>query len=198
MTTITVERFQQLLAAAQPPDVPDVLDVRTPGEFAAVHIPGARLQPLDALDCGAVLAGRADRDLAAATPIYLVCHSGARAGQAAKKFAAAGFDRCVVVEGGTAAWVKAGFEVERGRSAVLPLPRQMQLLMGTIILTGVLLAWFVSPAWVWLAGFVGAGLVFAGLTDICPMRDVLARAPWNRAGGSAAAAGSPGKPCCLR
>jgi hypothetical protein len=44
----------------------------------------------------------------------------------------------------------------------------------------VFLAAFVHPAWIWLAGFVGAGMVMAGLTDFCPARTLLAKAPWNQ------------------
>jgi hypothetical protein len=47
---------------------------------------------------------------------------------------------------------------------------------------GFLLGWCVHRGFFGLAGLVGAGLVFAGVTDICGMAIVLAKAPWNRSG----------------
>jgi len=49
------------------------------------------------------------------------------------------------------------------------------------VLIGSLLGWFVSPWWLLLSGFIGAGLVFAGATDTCGMAMMLSRMPWNRA-----------------
>jgi len=156
--------------------------VRTPAEFAGVHVPGARLLPLDTLDCGTVLAGHNQTRNGA--PIYILCHSGVRAKKAAEKFAAVGFKDCVVVEGGTQAWADAGFPVERGESSVLPLDRQLQLTIGSMVLAGVLLAQFLNPSWIWLSGFAGCGLMFAGLSGICPMRSLIATMPWNQGGAA--------------
>ena len=165
--------------------------MRTPAEYSAVHVPGARLYQLDGLDCGAVIAARTGANH---TPIYILCHSGVRAGKAAVKFAEAGFAETVVVEGGTQAWVDAGLPVERsGKGAVLPLDRQLQLTVGALVITGVLLSHFVNANWVWLSGFVGAGLMMAGATGFCPMRSMLALMPWNQK-GKCCGGGSCG--CC--
>lgn len=158
----------------------DLIDVRTPSEYDAVHLAGAALFPLDTLDCGQVLSGRRG---APGSPVYILCHSGMRANRAAEMFEKSGFNDCVVVDGGTAAWAKAGYPVERGERRVLPLDRQLQLTMGCIVLTGVLLSHFINPSWIWLSGFVGAGLMFAGTTGICPMRSLIARMPWNQSTG---------------
>lgn len=174
MKTISVHELQSLLAGSGPVDL---IDVRTPAEFSSVHVPGAKLLPLDGLDCRAALAARAT---APGAPLYVLCHSGARAAKAAAKFGEAGFENCVVVEGGTQAWAEAGLPVERGARRVLPLDRQLQVTLGSIVLAGVLLAQFANPAWIWLSGFVGAGLVFAGLSGICMMRSLIAKMPWNQ------------------
>ena len=58
--------------------------------------------------------------------------------KAAAKFASAGFENCVVVDGGTQAWADAGLPVERGEHTVLPLDRQVQVAIGSIVLAGVL------------------------------------------------------------
>lgn len=185
MKIITINELNRLRSSGQPLTL---IDVRTPAEFAAVHVPGARLMPLDTLDCAGVLAGR-DKS-GEGSPIHILCHSGVRAKKAAEKFAAVGFKDCLVVEGGTQGWVDAGLPVERGARTVLPLDRQMQLTIGTMVIVGVLLSYFLNPAWIWLSGFAGCGLFFAGLTGICPLRSVIAKMPWNQ--GSADAK----KSCC--
>jgi len=174
MKSISITELKNLLSGEKSINL---IDVRTPAEFAGVHVPGAHLLPLDTLDCGTVLAGHNKTNTGA--PIYVLCHSGVRANQAAEKFANVGFSDCVVVEGGTQGWVDAGFPVERGERAVLPLDRQMQLAIGLVVLSGVLLS-LLNPAWIWLSGFAGCGLIFAGLSGICPLRSVIAKMPWNQ------------------
>lgn len=174
MKTISVQDLHNTLASGTPVDL---IDVRTPSEYETVHVNGAELFPLDSLACKKVAAARKS---AAGSPVYILCHSGMRAKRAAEMLEKAGTCECVVVEGGTAAWVDAGYPVERGERSVLPLDRQLQITMGCIVLTGVLLSRFVNPSWIWLSGFVGAGLIFAGTSGICPMRSLIARMPWNQ------------------
>ena len=175
MKNITVQELQKILASGTPVDL---IDVRTPAEYASEHVPQARLYQLDRLDCGAVLA---ERKAESHSPIYILCHGGTRAGKAAVKFAEAGFAEAVVVEGGTQAWVDAGLPVERAAKAtVIPLDRQLQMTIGALVVTGVLLSHFVNPNWIWLSGFVGAGLLMAGATGFCPMRSLIALMPWNQ------------------
>jgi len=175
MKSITINELNHLRSSGKPLML---IDVRTPAEFEAVHVAGARLLPLDNLDCAAVLAER--EKSGAASPIHILCHSGARAKRAAEKFAAVGFKDCLVVEGGTQAWAAAGLPVERGERAVLPLDRQMQTIIGLMIIAGVALAQLVDPAWIWLSGFAGLGLLVAGVTGFCPLRMVVSRMPWNQ------------------
>lgn len=148
-----------------------LIDVRTPIEFAQVHAVGATQVPLDALDPSAfpVEPGQ--------IPV-LLCKSGGRAGKAAERLAAVGID-CCVVEGGTDAWVSAGLPVVRS-TKVISLERQVRIAAGALVLTGVLLAWLVHPYLIGLTAFVGAGLMFAGITNTCGMALVLARMPWNQ------------------
>lgn len=153
-----------------------LLDVRTPVEYAEVHAPKAMNVPLDQLNPKAL---SEDRKFNPAQPVYLLCRSGTRAGKAAEKFAQAGFDNAVVVEGGTLAWIDAGLPVTRGVAKVISLERQVRIGAGSLVLIGVLLAYFVHPYFIGLSAFVGAGLVFAGTTDWCGMGLLLAKAPWN-------------------
>ena len=66
-----------------------------------------------------------------------------------------------------------------GRKSIW-LERQVRIAAGSLVVLGALLGWLVHPAFVGLSAFVGAGLVFAGVTDTCGMGMVLARMPWNR------------------
>lgn len=159
----------------------DLIDVRTPVEFREVHVAGARNVPLDRLDPAEVLRCR---DASKDEPIYLICRSGSRGRQACEKFQAAGFGNIVNVEGGTLACVEAGLPVNRGKKAI-SLERQVRISAGLLVLLGALLGWFLHPAFVGLSAFVGAGLVFAGITDTCGMGLLLARMPWNRVSGGA-------------
>ncbi len=148
-----------------------LLDVRTPAEFQEVHVEFAKNVPLDQLEPAAL-------GLMCDEPVYLICRSGGRGKQACERLEKAGFSKVFNVEGGTLACVDAGLPVMRGR-AVMSLERQVRIAAGSLVLLGALLAWMVNPAFVALSGFVGAGLVFAGVTDSCGMGMILARMPWN-------------------
>ncbi len=171
--TVSPHELQRLLAAdsALP-----LLDVRTPAEYAGARLTQARNVPLDRLNPGTI----AGLSLPEGKPVYLLCQAGKRAAMAAEAFAAAGRDVGVVVEGGLNAWTAAGLPVEKGTGGVISLERQVRIGAGSLVLLGVLLGHFVHPGFYWLSGFVGAGLVFAGVTDFCGMALVLAKCPWNR------------------
>jgi rhodanese-related sulfurtransferase len=154
----------------------DLIDVRTPIEFGEVHVAFARNVPLDQLNPKEIWGQRKD---SADEPLYLICKSGARGRQAAEKFKQAGFENVVNVDGGTSAAEQAGLALVHG-AKMMSLERQVRIVAGSLILTGVVLGFAVHPYLFGLAGFVGAGLVFAGVTDTCGMGLLLARMPWNR------------------
>jgi len=173
MKTIAPANLQELLNSHAELTL---LDVRTPVEFAEVHVPQARNVPLDQFDPKTLLAsGQLSKD----QPAYILCRSGARATKAAEKFAKEGLDNAVVVEGGTLAWIEAGLPVNRGTAKVISLERQVRIAAGSLVLAGVLLAIFVHPYFIGISAFVGAGLIFAGITDWCGMGLLLAKLPWN-------------------
>lgn len=158
----------------------DLIDVRTPVEFREVHATIARNVPLDQLDPTAFVQahnGKGDE------PLYVICRSGSRGRQACERFHAAGFNNVVNVEGGTLAWAEVGLPVVRGKKTI-SLERQVRIAAGSLVLVGVVLGWFVHPVLFGLSAFVGAGLVFAGITDTCGMGLLLAHAvePDRRAG----------------
>jgi rhodanese-related sulfurtransferase len=160
----------------------ELIDVRTPVEFAEVHAQYARNVPLDALQPAELIRDRGPAD----PPLYVICRSGSRAKQACEKFQAAGFASVVNVEGGTLAWIEAGLPVLRGKK-MISLERQVRIAAGFLVVLGVVLGWLVHPAFVGLPAFVGAGLIFAGVTDTCGMGLLLARMPWNRGGDAKSA-----------
>ena|SRR5579872_5012451 len=154
----------------------DIVDVRTPVEYREVHVEVARNVPLDQLDAAALMQTRCG---SADEPVYVICRSGSRGQQACEKFLKAGFLNVMNVEGGTMACVEAGLPVVRGKQAI-SLERQVRIAAGSLVLLGALLGWFVHPAFIGLSAFVGAGLIFAGITDTCGMGLILAQMPWNQ------------------
>lgn len=151
----------------------DLIDVRTPLEFQEVRAATARNVPLDRLDPHEVMKNRNGG------PLYLICKSGARGGKAQQKFVEAGYSDVINVEGGTEAWVAAGLPVVRGKK-VMSLERQVRIAAGFIVLVGALLGIFVHPYFAGISAFVGAGLMFAGITDTCAMGMLIAKMPWNQ------------------
>jgi rhodanese-related sulfurtransferase len=153
----------------------DLIDVRTPVEFREVHVEIARNVPLDQLDAAALMQAR---NGSANEPLYVICRSGSRGQQACEKFLKAGFSNVVNIEGGTMACVDAGLPLVRGKKAI-SLERQVRIAAGSLVLLGAALS-FIHPAFIGLSAFIGAGLVFAGITDTCGMGMMLARMPWNQ------------------
>jgi rhodanese-related sulfurtransferase len=172
VTTISPQQLADLCRGGKI----DVIDVRTSVEFRELHATGARNVPLDRLDPAAVMQ---DRNRRQDELLYVICRSGSRGRQACEKFLAAGFTNVVNVEGGTLAWAESDLPVVRGKKAI-SLERQVRIAAGSLVLLGALLGWLAHPVFVALSAFVGAGLVFAGITDTCGMGLLLSRMPWNQ------------------
>jgi len=154
----------------------DLIDVRTPLEYRDVHVEFAKNVPLDQLDPEAIMRAR---NGSSGEPLYVVCQLGGRSHKACEAFHKKGFTNVVNVEGGTEACVAAGLPLKRGKKAI-SLERQVRIVAGFLILTGVILGWQVHPAFYGLSGFVGAGLLFAGLSNTCGMGMLLSKMPWNQ------------------
>ncbi len=159
-------------AAALLRDGAMLVDIRDPDEHAREHIPGARNLPLASLSTIA----------STGHPILFHCRSGARtAANAARLAQAAPGCAVFVVEGGLDAWKQAGLAVAADRGQPLELMRQVQIAAGSMVVLGVALGATVTPWAFLLSGFVGAGLVFAGVTGTCGLARVLRHMPWNSA-----------------
>lgn len=154
----------------------ELIDVRTPIEFREVHARLARNVPFDRLNPNEIAAGK---NGAVDLPLYVICKRGSRGAKAAQALVDAGHCNVVNVEGGTEAWADLGLPVNRGKKA-MSLERQVRLAAGFIVLVGALLGIFVHPYFAGIAAFVGAGLMFAAITDTCAMGMLIAKMPWNQ------------------
>ena len=90
------------------------VDVREPDEFAAGHIPGARLYPRGFLEVRADLEHpKRDEWLRDRTrPLVLYCGGGQRSALAAETLQQMGFERVVSLAEGWAGWSRRGYPVE--------------------------------------------------------------------------------------
>jgi rhodanese-related sulfurtransferase len=163
-----------------------LVDVRSPLEFECEHIVGSVNLPLEALD------SRFD-EVSRKGQLVVICRSGKRAERGAYTLMGRGFQPRVL-DGGLLAWRKAGLPLKEGRKR-LSIERQIQLVVGTGVFTGVVLGAYVSPWFLLLPGFFGAGLTFAGLSGTCALGILLAKAPWNKLESTSAQSQS-GKSCC--
>jgi rhodanese-related sulfurtransferase len=148
-----------------------LIDVREPSEYSGEHIEGAKLLPLSSFS--------ADK-IPQEQPFILYCQSSNRSGQAAKKLFSAGFTEVTHLEGGLNNWKQQGLPTKINKNAPISIMRQVQIIAGTLVLTGTLLGAFVSPKWLFLSGFVGGGLLFAGVSNTCMMATLLSKLPYNQ------------------
>ncbi|MEU9338816.1 rhodanese-like domain-containing protein [Streptomyces sp. NPDC048290] len=152
-----------------------VVDVRTPGEYASGHLPGALNIPLDQLERALPVLRRVHGEL------LVVCASGARSANACARLAEAGI-AAMTLTGGTADWSRRGHALGRpasGGRAVWPMERQVRLTAGALVLTGLGLG-LLHPAGLLLSAGIAGGLVFSALSGTCGMAALLAKLPHNR------------------
>lgn len=172
---MTIEVISPREAQAQLAQGAKLIDIRDADEYLHEHIPEAHLAPLAALEQGSLPANlRAER-------VIFHCQSGKRTQNAAAKLHAIAAPAQVwLLEGGIDGWKAAGLSVAKDQSQPLPLMRQVQIAAGSLALLGVVLGYAVNSAFFMLSGFVGAGLILAGVTGFCGMARILDKMPWNR------------------
>jgi rhodanese-related sulfurtransferase len=156
-----------------------LVDIRSPDEYARERIPNARLHPLSRITANSI------GDDAPAVIFH--CRSGFRTAANAATLAAAAKCKAYVLEGGLEAWRDTGLPTIKDAKRPIEIMRQAQILIGSLILFGVLLGMLVTPAFNIIPAFMGAGLIFAGVTGSCGMAKMLTFLPMNR---QAAKAGS--------
>lgn len=164
-----------------------LVDIREADERAREQVPGARHMALSTLE---------DADLALhdGKPVIFHCRSGARTAAHAPRLAEKVGSECeaYIVEGGIDAWKMAGLPVVTDRRQPIELQRQVQIGAGSLAFLGTVLGVSLSPWFLIVPGFVGAGLLMAGVTGFCGMAQMLMRAPWNRAAYAAVAKSNAG------
>jgi rhodanese-related sulfurtransferase len=149
-----------------------LVDVRTPSEFRSQHIHGSINLPLESF--------KADKlPFKRETAIHVICQSGGRSAKFCDKLQDNGYLSVYDVDGGVDAWKASGMELVNGEKS-MSMERQVRIAAGTMVIIGVAFGAAVAPAWYALSGFIGAGLVFAGVTDTCGMGMALAKMPWNQ------------------
>lgn len=149
-------------------------DVRSGVEYEGKHLPEAENIPLDTIESGEAL-NRLPKDKS----IILICKSGVRSQKALNCLKEAGYTNLETVEGGMDRCAKEDFDFIENKN-VISLERQVRIAAGSLVVIGVVLSLFVSQSFIALSAFVGAGLVFAGITDTCGMGMLLLKAPWNK------------------
>ncbi|OZY84492.1 hypothetical protein CBP51_14920 [Cellvibrio mixtus] len=156
-----------------------ILDVRTAAEVKAASLPDCLHIPLHELT-----AERLQSEIAAkgknGAQIFLLCQAGRRAEMAAEQLQGKFNAELVIIEGGMNAVKQSNIPLAEQGKNVIPLERQIRIVAGLLVITGAALGTWVNPAFYGLSAFVGAGLVFAGVTDICAMGMLIAKAPWNK------------------
>lgn len=98
----------RLLERLASEDAPPLIDVRTPEEYRAGHLPGAVNIPLqDFMRRFSELASYRDRE------VVLYCETGARATYGGRWLASQGFRELRLLDGHMIAWRRAGLPTER-------------------------------------------------------------------------------------
>ncbi len=155
-----------------------IVDVRTPGEYASGHLPGALNIPLDRIGHSLPELRQAAGD----QELLLVCASGTRSENAARTLAGHGI-RATSLTGGTTSWSAHGHPLRypaEGPRRVWAMERQVRFTAGSLVLLGLLLGLLVHPAFELLSAGIAAGLVFSALTDTSGKAVVLGKLPFNR------------------
>ncbi len=150
-----------------------LIDIREVDEYAREHIPGALSIPLSTLETSNI-------DLAPDAHVVFHCRSGMRTNDHCERLASHVRADASILKGGLNAWKEESLPIQINHSAPLEINRQVQITAGSIILAGVVLGAAVNPLFYALSGFIGAGLVFAGVSGWCGMAHVLSAMPWNR------------------
>ncbi|WP_084591526.1 rhodanese-like domain-containing protein [Gilvimarinus agarilyticus] len=175
---MTIERHSAQQAAEQHHQC-CVIDIRTAAEVKACHLPGSIHIPVNEITPERVRGALHDAGKTG-QPVYLLCQSGKRADMAANTLNGQLDEPLIIIEGGVNALTETSATLVNGTKTAISLECQVRIAAGGLVVTGVLTGFFIHPAFFALSGFVGTGLMFAGITDTCAMGMLIARMPWNR------------------
>jgi rhodanese-related sulfurtransferase len=151
----------------------ELVDVREPAEYRAMHIYDAHSIPLAKIGKAALPNGSG--------ALVVHCLKGGRGAEACEILAKRNPGRDIYnLAGGITAWEAAGLPVVAAGRSIMPLDRQVQLAVGITLLVFAGLTYFENPLFVLASGAIGLGLAVAGATGFCGMARLLAHAPWNQ------------------
>lgn len=152
-----------------------LIDVREPAEFRSEKIVQATNIPLSKITAQDV-----QQLMDGDKRVIMSCRSGKRSLDACNKLIQdVGID-LYTLEGGIMVWQQQGLAVEKSTSKMLPLDRQVQLVISLMILIGLLISYTISSYGLLLPLMAGVGLLNAALTGWCGMAKLLAKMPWNQ------------------
>lgn len=150
-----------------------LIDVREPVEYEAEFIEGSQNLPLSQLKLEQI-------SILEDQKLVLHCQSGGRSMMACKQLKDEGFVfEAWNLEGGIVAWKEAELPVKSSNKKILLLDRQVQIVIGLIVLVGTLLGLWINSTWFALPIIIAIGLINAGLTGWCGLAKLLAKMPWN-------------------
>jgi rhodanese-related sulfurtransferase len=154
-----------------------VVDVRTPAEYRSMRVKGAINMPLNEISADKIKSKFGDNE------VLIICQAGVRGSNACEIINKQGFEKAINIEGGTTAWVNANFPTEKDSNScsVISVDRQVRIIAGSLVVLGIVASILSGNSnWQFLSLFIGAGLVFAGVTNTCGMAYFLAKMPWNK------------------
>ncbi len=164
---------EDALSLAQKDPQVKLLDVRSVLEFNQAHIKDSINIPINMLSAKL-------GELSQIKQSYVVfCRTGNRSPMAADMLIQSGMQAVKVMQGGLTRWQKEGLPVIKGEGG-MSLERQVRIIAGSLVLSGILLSWFAHWAFILISVFVCCGLIFAGLTDNCLMGMLLMKLPYNK------------------
>lgn len=175
MKTMTVseltEKFK-LGSSEQHSDI-IIIDIRSPEEYRHEHIHAAINIPISEIHT------LTDKQYTNKIAIFH-CSSGTRTQLNQSALASTAFQQTYCLNGGIEAWKRSGLEVNKAVNAPIDVMRQVQIIVGLMIVLGLSLS-NLSTYFLLLPAVAGIGMLIAGITGFCGMAEILKFLPWNRA-----------------
>ncbi|WP_434746157.1 rhodanese family protein [Candidatus Pantoea rara] len=153
-----------------------LVDIRDRADFLREHIPQALSLPLTEINTGKTVEGSDQQ------PVIFHCQAGMRTTNNAEQLMrAASSGNVFLMSGGINAWKSAALPIIEDKKQPLPIIRQVHITAGILVLVGVIAGYAVDSRLFLLSGFIGAGLIFSGVSGFCGMASLLQKMPWNKA-----------------
>jgi len=152
-----------------------LVDIRDRTDYLREHIPQAISLPLTEITTGKTVEGSGQQ------PVIFHCQAGMRTTNSADELMRTVTSGNVfLMSGGINAWKGAALPTVEDKKQPLPIIRQVHITAGSLILLGVIAGYAVDSRLFLLSGFIGAGLIFSGVSGFCGMASLLQKMPWNR------------------